>query len=326
MDATLYKSVLTRRSLKYNYYFSTPTAGKPVLLFVHGFPSTSYNWRYQVTFFKDQGYGLIVPDMLGYGGTDKPADPANYILSLIAQDLLDILDAEKIEKSIAIGHDWGSGVVSRLANYYPDRFVAFAFLALGYYPPSSMKFADSYTQTFEIAGRDLFGYRYFFAEEGAPELIEKNIDSFYSLILADDPKLWMTHLAPSGACKAWVKGNMKTKYVSYLPENEIEKQKNELLKGGLTGPVNYYKTNVFDLDLEDLKAIAPENLMIHKPVFLGTALQDYVSLAPLQKAVAAQSVKGPLTIKEFDTGHWIIWEEKDKMNEELLAWIQGLTF
>ncbi|KAG6876514.1 hypothetical protein C0992_012610 [Termitomyces sp. T32_za158] len=220
----------------------------------------------------------------------------------------------------------GSGVVSRLANYYPDRFVAFAFLALGYFPPSSMKFADSYAQTSEIAGRELFGYWYFFAEKGAPELIEKNIDSFYSLALADDPKLWTTHLAPSGACKAWVEGNMKTKYASYLLENEIERQKNELLKGGLTGPVNYYKTKVFDLDLEDLKAIAPENLVIHKPVFLGTALQDYVCLAPLQKVVAARSVKGPLTIKEFDTGHWVMWEEKDKMNEELLAWIQGLTF
>ncbi|KAG6876314.1 hypothetical protein C0992_000105 [Termitomyces sp. T32_za158] len=106
MDTTLYKSVLTRRSLKYNYYFSAPTAGKPVLLFVHGFPSTSYDWRYQVNFFKDKGYGLIVPDMLGYGGTDKPVDAADYRLSLIAQDLLDILDAEKVDKPIAVGHDW----------------------------------------------------------------------------------------------------------------------------------------------------------------------------------------------------------------------------
>ncbi|KAG6876315.1 hypothetical protein C0992_000106 [Termitomyces sp. T32_za158] len=220
----------------------------------------------------------------------------------------------------------GSAVVSRLANYYPDRFVAFAFLALGYFPPSSTKFADSYTQTSEIVGRELFGYWYFLAEEGAPELIEKNIDSFYSLILADDPKLVMTHFTPSGAFKAWVEENKKTKYTSCLPENEIEKQKNELLKGGLTGPVNYYKTKVFDLDLEDLKVIAPENLVIHKPVFLGTALQDYVCLAPLQKALAARSIKGPLTMKEFDTDHWVMWQEKEKVNEELLTWIQGLTF
>lgn len=29
----------------------------------------------------------------------------------------------------------GSAVVSRLHNYYPDRFSAFAFLSVGYYPP-----------------------------------------------------------------------------------------------------------------------------------------------------------------------------------------------
>ncbi|KAG5353054.1 hypothetical protein C0989_010860 [Termitomyces sp. Mn162] len=106
MDSTIYKSVSTRRSLKYNYFFSAPAAGKPVLLFVHGFPSTSYDWRYQVTFFKEKGYGLIVPDMLGYGGTDKPTDAVDYKLGLIAQDLVDILDAEKINKAIAVGHDW----------------------------------------------------------------------------------------------------------------------------------------------------------------------------------------------------------------------------
>jgi len=106
MDPSLYKSVTTRRNLKYSYYFSPSTSGKPVLLFVHGFPNTSYGWRYQVNFFKAQGYGLIVPDMLGYGGTDKPTDPAQYKSSLMSQDVIDILDAENVEKAIAIGHDW----------------------------------------------------------------------------------------------------------------------------------------------------------------------------------------------------------------------------
>ncbi|KAG5728245.1 Epoxide hydrolase 2 [Termitomyces sp. T112] len=325
MDSTFYKSLSTRRSLKYNYFFSSPAAGKPVLLFAHGFPCTSYDWRYQVTFFKEKGYGLIVPDMLGYGGTDKPTDAVDYKLGLIAQDLVDILDAEKIDKAIAVGHDWGSLVVSRLTNYFPDRFIAFAFLAGGYSSPSTLKFAESYAKVTEIVGRELMGYWYFFAEDGAPELIEKNIDSFYSLVLADDPKVWISDLTPRGACKAWVEGNKKTKLASYLPENEIERQKTEILKGGLTGPLNYYRTKVFDLDLEDVQAIPQENLVIHKPVFLATALQDYVALAPMQKAAMVQRAKGPLTIKDFDTSHWIMWQEKEKLNQELLVWIQGLV-
>ncbi|KAG6841799.1 hypothetical protein C0991_006683 [Blastosporella zonata] len=323
MDPSLYKSVTTHRGLKYNYYISAPASGQPFLLFVHGFPNTSYDWRYQVDFFKAQGYGLIVPDMLGYGGTDKPADYANYKMSLMCQDVIDILDAENVEKTIAVGHDWGSIVVSRLANYFPERFIAFAFLAVGYVPPSNDKFDDVFAKTTKLVGYEMFGYWYFFAAEKAPELIEKNIDSFYSLMLADDPKLWVAHLGASGALKAWIEGNKKTKIAPYISEEEIAKQKEELLKGGLAGPVNWYKVRVFDLDLEDSK-VAPENLLIHKPVFLGAALQDYICLAPLQKAVLAQVAKGPLTIKDFDTSHWVQWQEKDRVNQELLEWVQGL--
>lgn len=62
-----------------------------------------------MSFFETEGYGLIVPDQLGYGGTDKPTDPALYLSSLICQDLVDILDGENAEDVIAVGHDWYVG-------------------------------------------------------------------------------------------------------------------------------------------------------------------------------------------------------------------------
>lgn len=105
-DPSLYKDIETSRGLNYHYYFSEAKDDKPYLLFLHGFPSTSYDWRYQIEFFGDQGYGLVVPDMLGYGGTSKPTDPNNYKPSALSQDLVEILDAEDIETAVAIGHDW----------------------------------------------------------------------------------------------------------------------------------------------------------------------------------------------------------------------------
>ena len=106
MDDSLYKDIKTKRNINYHYYFSKAADSKPTLLFVHGFPSTSYDWYLQVAFFKNKGYGLIVPDMLGYGGTDKPVDPEKYRTKLLCADIIDILDAENIDKCIAIGHDW----------------------------------------------------------------------------------------------------------------------------------------------------------------------------------------------------------------------------
>ncbi|KAG6812245.1 hypothetical protein H0H92_003785 [Tricholoma furcatifolium] len=325
MDSTLYKSAKTRRNFTYSYYFSAPAAGKPVILFTHGFPSTSYDWRFQVDFFKGHGYGLIVPDLLGYGGTDKPSDYADYRLRLMSEDVIDLLDTEKIEKVIGVGHDWGSVLLSRIANYFPERFFAFGFLAVGYVAPNTVKFADLSAELAKLAGYELFGYWNFFAEEGSSELIDRNFDSFFTLLFANDPKLSLTHLTPSGALKSWIEGKNETEVASYIPTDDLEKQRALLRNGGLAGPVNWYKVWVYDLDLEDAKDLTPDDILIHKPVFLGTASKDPVFLPPFQQALTGKNVKGPLTVKEFDAAHWVLWEKKDQVNEELLAWIQGLA-
>lgn len=106
MDSSLYKSTTTSRGLHYNYYASPAQPGKQTLFFCHGFPGTARDWRYIVPFFQERGFGIIAPDMIGYGGTDKPTDPASYVSSLVTRDLVDIMDAEHVNQAIAIGHDW----------------------------------------------------------------------------------------------------------------------------------------------------------------------------------------------------------------------------
>lgn len=53
-------------------------------------------------------------------------------------------------------------------------------------------------------------------------------------------------------------------------------------------------------------AIPLANYTIQKPVFFGGAKKDYVAIAAAGKATTAQFCKGPLTIHEFDAGHWLI--------------------
>ena len=106
MDRSSYKELTTKRGIKYSHYYSSGDTSKPALLFIHGFPSTSYDWRNQVSFFKGEGYTIIAPDMLGYGGTDKPTETALYKHSAMCADVINILDAESVGKAIAIGHDW----------------------------------------------------------------------------------------------------------------------------------------------------------------------------------------------------------------------------
>jgi pimeloyl-ACP methyl ester carboxylesterase len=101
-----FKEVVVTRGFKYHYYYSAPTPSKPTLLFIHGFPSLALDWHHQITYFEERGYGLVVPNQLGYGGSDKPPEVKDYVQSLIAKDMVDILDHEKATDVIVVGHDW----------------------------------------------------------------------------------------------------------------------------------------------------------------------------------------------------------------------------
>ncbi len=112
MDPALCKDVKVKRGYTYHYYHTPPTdVKKPTLLFIHGFPSTSRDWTRQVVYFKHAGYGVLVPDCLGYGGTSKPTDPTVYRVALIATDIMEIVEKEGVKNVVAIGHDWYVGFV-----------------------------------------------------------------------------------------------------------------------------------------------------------------------------------------------------------------------
>lgn len=105
MNPANYKDLVNSRGYKYHYYAVPAKGDNLTLLLVHGWPNTSRNWRRIVPYFEEQGYGVIVPDMLGYAGSDKPTDHKEYQFSRLTNDLVEILDAEGVKQAVAIGHD-----------------------------------------------------------------------------------------------------------------------------------------------------------------------------------------------------------------------------
>ncbi|TFY76596.1 hypothetical protein EWM64_g7418 [Hericium alpestre] len=158
MDVLTSKTHTTTRGLTYAYHTALAAPGKPTLLFLHGFPSSSWDWTHQVAHFAPKGYGLVVPDMLGYGGTDKPTDAA--------------LTCRGSSSSHTTG---GSRVASRVLNLFPLRVTAVAFLSVGYVAPNpSFDYLGDSAVIRERFGRDFFGYWEFFSEDGADEVIEEH--------------------------------------------------------------------------------------------------------------------------------------------------------
>ncbi|MEU9222613.1 alpha/beta hydrolase [Streptomyces sp. NPDC048376] len=93
--------------------------GEPVV-FVHGTPSYSYEWRNVVPHIEAAGYRAITYDLPGYGRSERPVGRDT---SVAAQtDLLGgLLDALGIQQATIVAHDIGGAIGQRFAIAHPER-------------------------------------------------------------------------------------------------------------------------------------------------------------------------------------------------------------
>ncbi|EFQ88710.1 hypothetical protein CFE70_001466 [Pyrenophora teres f. teres 0-1] len=106
-----------------NYIYS-PNDGekacKGVILLIHGFPQTSYQFRHVITDLAKAGYRVVAPDYRGAGQSSKPL--TGYHKTQMAEDLY-ILIKNHLEiqtKIHIVGHDIGGMIAFAYASRYPD--------------------------------------------------------------------------------------------------------------------------------------------------------------------------------------------------------------
>jgi pimeloyl-ACP methyl ester carboxylesterase len=164
----------------YSYAYSGPTDGKPTILLLHGFPSSSHDWIYQFAHFSALGYGVLVPDLLGYGGTDSPVEAEAYKFSTMAADLIALMKSLGIEtekKGVhVVGHDFGSYLMSYLIIKYPNLAKSCVFIAVPFVPPGQKMDLDVMkTVTEKLVGFEVFGYRRFLIQEDAWKVLDEHV-------------------------------------------------------------------------------------------------------------------------------------------------------
>jgi pimeloyl-ACP methyl ester carboxylesterase len=91
------------------------------IIFLHGVYFDHNLWNYQTE--RIAGRTVVTIDM-PFHGQSKHITKKNWTLDDCAIMLLEILDALKVEKTIAIGHSWGSMTILRAAHKAPKRFQA----------------------------------------------------------------------------------------------------------------------------------------------------------------------------------------------------------
>jgi pimeloyl-ACP methyl ester carboxylesterase len=104
---------------------------------LHGFPDSGRLWRHQVTALAEAGFQVIVPDLRGYGLSDKPAEVEAYSLPLLAGDVMAVLADAGVERAHVVGHDWGAALAWALASLAPGTVDHLAVLSVGH--PSTFR-------------------------------------------------------------------------------------------------------------------------------------------------------------------------------------------
>ncbi|THH30683.1 hypothetical protein EUX98_g3492 [Antrodiella citrinella] len=328
MNPANYKDLVNSRGYKYHYYAVAAEADNLTIVLVHGWPNTSRAWRLVVPFFEEKGYGVIVPDMLAYGGTDKPTDYKEYQFSLLNKDIVDILDAEGVKQAVAVGHDWGCGIVSRLPNFFPERFIAYAFLNVPWSAPSpNFNFEQFLAQTKALTGYENFAYWYFFSEEGADKIMEDHIESLMSTIFPKEHHTMKDAFAVRDAFKKLLLSDFKAPVGDFLTEEEQQIFVDTFRKNGFAAPLCYYKIMTANARNSDDATIPESRLLppLSSPLFFGAALQDPVCLPSVGRAAMATLPDHNVTIKDFDGDHWLLEypATAEAVKHELHAWFES---
>jgi len=106
-------------------------AGRPVVL-LHGFPDSGRLWRHQVRALAGAGFQVVVPDLRGYGRSDKPAAVESYRLRVMTADVLAVLADLDIDRAHVVSHDWGASLAWTLATASPRSVDHLVALAVGH--------------------------------------------------------------------------------------------------------------------------------------------------------------------------------------------------
>jgi len=106
------------------HYLDEGSRAAPIVLMLHGNPTWSYLYRHMIGPVVAAGYRVIVPDMIGFGRSDKPASREAYGFDRFVGWMAAFVDALDLRGITLVCQDWGGPIGLRVLAGQPDRFAA----------------------------------------------------------------------------------------------------------------------------------------------------------------------------------------------------------
>ena len=278
--------------------------GRPVMLFLHGFPEAAFVWDEMLAFFSDPehgGYLCVAPNLRGYAGSSAPSDVAAYRAKHLVQDLVALKELLSPQQPLAclVAHDWGGAVAWNMANQHPELMRQLAIINSPH-PGTFLRELQSSPE-----------------QQAASAYMNFLIRPDAEVLLAEDDyrRLWafFTNMGAVDGPYAWLTEDVKAQY-------------REVWSQGLTGALNYYRASplrppreadaaaaAITLPKSMLEILVPTLVLwgmndIALPPGLVDGLEDYIPDLRLQRIP--------------DGSHWLVHEQPALVAQSLWAFLQ----
>jgi len=108
------------QGLRVHYLDEGPRDAPPILL-IHGEPTWSYLFRKMIPVFTAAGHRVIVPDLVGFGKSDKFVSEDRYSYQFHVDVMGELVSRLDLTDATFFGQDWGGLIGLRVVGADPDR-------------------------------------------------------------------------------------------------------------------------------------------------------------------------------------------------------------
>jgi pimeloyl-ACP methyl ester carboxylesterase len=272
--------------------------GRPVLMFLHGFPEAAFVWDALLEHFarpEHGGWRCVAPNLRGFEQSSQPADVAAYRPKHLVRDIAALIGIEGAPLGCLVAHDWGGAVAWNLANQQPQLAHKLAIVNSPH-PGTFLRELQS-----NPAQQQASAYMNFLVRPDAEELLR-----------ADDYRRLFAFFTGWGGA-------------SWLTE-ELRQNYRAVWDASLTGGCNYYRASPLRPPRpEDAGAAAValprELLTVDIPTLVLWAMED-VALPPAL-VDGLEAYVPQLTLEKVPGAtHWIIHERPDFIAARIEAFLR----
>ena len=298
---------------------SAGAPGRPVLLFLHGFPEAAFVWDEMLLHFsrpEHGGYRCIAPNLRGYEQSSAPADVSAYRAKHLMEDLSALIEQQAGGQLDAlIAHDWGGAVAWSLTSAQPERMRKLVIIN----SPHPQTFARELKRNPRQQAAS--AYMNFLIRPDAEALLAEN----------DFGRMWgmftrKTGVVPSSqpgqavTVPDWMSETMRAQY------RAVWHGSGERPGAGLTGGLNYYRASPLRPPTAGDPAAAavdlpPDAFTIQRPTLVLWAMQD-IALPPELIDGLGRWVPDMRLVRIEDATHWVVHERFELLAQQIEAFLR----